>query len=66
MEFNLGGGFWEVVAVPEPSTWIASALGLGGIVYRHMKLLRNPRRAVLFQRRTMTRGFGDREEERFT
>jgi hypothetical protein len=34
-EFNLGGGFWEVVpvAVPEPSTWTAGALGLAAAIY---------------------------------
>ena len=32
IEFNLGGGFWEVVAaVPEPSTWFMGSLGLAAI-----------------------------------
>ena len=39
IEFNLGGGFWEVVAaVPEPSTWFVGVLGLatiGGSIVRH-------------------------------
>jgi fibronectin-binding autotransporter adhesin len=66
MEFNLGGGFWEVVAVPEPSTWVASALGLGGIAYRHMKLWRGSRRAMLIRRRRMSDRFSSGEENLFT
>jgi hypothetical protein len=32
MEFDLGSGFWEVVAaVPEPSTWFVGSLGVGMI-----------------------------------
>lgn len=34
MEFNLGGGFYEIVPVapvPEPSTWIGAALALGAV-----------------------------------
>jgi autotransporter-associated beta strand protein len=45
VEFNLGGGYWEVVAaVPEPSTWLVGLLVFGSIGYdqarRHRKHLR--------------------------
>jgi fibronectin-binding autotransporter adhesin len=38
VEFNLGGGYWEVVAaVPEPSTWIVAALSLGTLGCYHAR-----------------------------
>jgi fibronectin-binding autotransporter adhesin len=38
VEFNLGGGYWEVVAaVPEPSTWIVAALSLGALGCYHVR-----------------------------
>jgi fibronectin-binding autotransporter adhesin len=38
VEFNLGGGYWEVVAaVPEPSTWIVAALSLAALGYYHVR-----------------------------
>lgn len=40
MQFNLGGGFFEVVPatpVPEPSTWTAGLLVLGTLVYAGFK-----------------------------
>lgn len=32
IEIALGGGFWEITAVPEPSTWAAGALALVGLL----------------------------------
>jgi len=32
VEIALGGGFWEITAVPEPSTWVAGALALVGLL----------------------------------
>jgi fibronectin-binding autotransporter adhesin len=43
IEFNLGGGYWEVVAAPEPSTWITGSLALAVLglcpAWRTRKLL---------------------------
>jgi autotransporter-associated beta strand protein len=39
-EFNLGGGFWEVVAVPEPSSWVSptlAAVALGGLHFQQRR-----------------------------
>jgi len=34
VEFNLGGGYWEVVAaVPEPTTYLGGALALGALAF---------------------------------
>jgi autotransporter-associated beta strand protein len=47
MEFNLGGGYYEIVpvsAVPEPSTYLAAALGVAAVIFqqrkRFLKMLR--------------------------
>lgn len=31
-EIALGGGFFEIVPIPEPGTWLAGALGLVGVI----------------------------------
>jgi fibronectin-binding autotransporter adhesin len=36
----LDTGFWEVVPVPEPSTWIGAALALGAVVFAQRRRLR--------------------------
>jgi autotransporter-associated beta strand protein len=46
VEFNLGGGFYEVVpaTVPETSTWVAAALALGAIAFSQRRRLALARR----------------------
>jgi autotransporter-associated beta strand protein len=50
VQFNLGGGYWEVVAaVPEPSTWLGGALAfvvLGAWHARRWPAKRVPRSAI--------------------
>jgi autotransporter-associated beta strand protein len=47
-EINLGGGFFEVVPVPEPSTWTAGVLVLGTVLYAGFKnRRRRPAAAVM-------------------
>ena len=36
MQFNLGGGYWEVVAVPEPSDWISPAFAVVTVAGLHL------------------------------
>jgi autotransporter-associated beta strand protein len=33
VQFALGGGYFEVVAMPEPSTWVGAALSIGGLIF---------------------------------
>jgi len=37
VEIALGGGFWEVTAVPEPSTWVVGLLMVGGLMFFHRR-----------------------------
>jgi autotransporter-associated beta strand protein len=48
IEFNLGSGFFEVVPVPEPSTWAAGVLALGALGYavRKRRARATPARAA--------------------
>jgi hypothetical protein len=39
VEFNLGGGFFEVVPVPESGTYVSSLLALTAILFHHRKQL---------------------------
>lgn len=52
IEFDLGGGFYEVVpaAVPEPATYISGLLALAVVVFHHRKQIR-----ALFRRRIATK-----------
>lgn len=52
IEFDLGGGFYEVVpaAVPEPATYISGFLALAVVVFHHRKQIR-----ALFRRRIATK-----------
>jgi autotransporter-associated beta strand protein len=46
-EFALGSGYFEVVPVPEPSTWVSAALSLGGLIFFSSR----SRLARIFRRR---------------
>jgi hypothetical protein len=37
VEFNLGGGYWEVVPAPEASTWITAAFALGAVGFHFFR-----------------------------
>jgi autotransporter-associated beta strand protein len=52
IEFDLGGGFYEVVpaAVPEPATYIAGLLAVAAVLFHHRKQIR-----ALFRRRVATK-----------
>ena len=40
LEIALGGGFFEIVPVPEPSTWFAAALAVGGLALMQRKRIK--------------------------
>ncbi|HEY1769770.1 MAG TPA: PEP-CTERM sorting domain-containing protein [Chthoniobacterales bacterium] len=39
-EIALGGGYFEIVPVPEPSTWLPAGLSLGAVVFTQRRRLR--------------------------
>ena len=49
VEFNLGGGYYEVTPVPEPGTYISGLIAFAAILFHHRKQIR---RLFLRRRRT--------------
>jgi fibronectin-binding autotransporter adhesin len=50
IEFNLGGGFYEIVPVPETGTYISGLMAFVAILFHHRRQLRG-----LFRRRSATK-----------